>query len=182
MDLPIITSIAVDVASVTVRAEEVAVVVAGGAVLAGKDLNAQTWISRRLSRGTKIWQGFQGLSYSILLAGSLVVRSVGHVARVSEDDNRNNYSNQLIWHSSRIYDIWWGTHRCRRQSWRGGLWLSRSYRRRHRKKHPWQFDHPAKQCASVPILVSSSNPMHYIIPESIPSTQSCPWDRRYGSS
>lgn len=53
----------------------------------------------------KGWQGFQGLSYSILLAGSLVVRSVGHVARVSEDNNRNNYSNQLIWHSSRIYDI-----------------------------------------------------------------------------
>lgn len=101
VDFPIIATIAVNVASVTIRAEDIAVVIARGAVLAGKDLETQSLISDE----SQAAQSVRVLSYAVLLAGSRVVRDVGHVARVSEDDNRNHYSNQLIWPSSRIYDM-----------------------------------------------------------------------------
>lgn len=34
-----------------------------------------------------------GQTYAVLFAGALVVRRVGHVARVSEDDDRNDCFN-----------------------------------------------------------------------------------------
>lgn len=42
----------------------------------------------------------RGQTYSVLVAGALVVRRVGHVARVSEGDDRNDCFNQLLRHAA----------------------------------------------------------------------------------
>lgn len=95
MGLSVITPVAVHIACVTVRADNLAV-----AVLAQLGVVTLENLQTALELGGKqFWHcataGFGRLccTYTVVDAVSLVVRDVCHVARVAEDDDRNNCFN-----------------------------------------------------------------------------------------